>query len=248
MENKGRGVRLKMAQFLNCKTAFVSQVLNQYVNFSMEQTVSLNIFFNHNKDESRYFVLLVQLERAGSEELRKFLLSEISEIHSKRKDLKERMNIKDNLDENNQHIYYSTWYYAAIHILLSVPKYQTPELIAEYLRLPIETVNDALGFLCSTGLAVQVENKYMSGKTSIFLSSKSIQMQRHLSNWRHQANVVIDRGLGPNLHYSSVISLSEEDIPKVKELMLACVEDCRKITRESREEKVRVMNLDFFEP
>lgn len=248
MDNNGRGVRLKMAEFLRCKTAFVSQVLNQHVNFSMEQTVSLNRFFNHNKEESRYLVLLVQLERAGSEDLRKFLLSEISEIHSRRKDLKERLNIKDNLDEGNQHIYYSTWYYAAIHILLSVPNYQTPDAIAEYLRLPVDTVNDALSFLCSTGLAFQSEGHYAIGETMIFLSSQSIQMQRHLSNWRHQANVVIDRGLGDNFHYSSVISLSEKDIPKVKKLMINFVEECRAITKDSTEESVRVMNLDFFKP
>ena len=34
--SKGRGLKQKMAEFLNCQTAFVSQVLNKDPNFSLE--------------------------------------------------------------------------------------------------------------------------------------------------------------------------------------------------------------------
>ncbi len=88
--NKGRGIKRNMAAFLGCQTAYISQVLNQHVNFSLEQAVKMNQFFEHNKEESRFFLLLVQYQRAGSKDLEKFLKTEMDEILEKRSNLKDR--------------------------------------------------------------------------------------------------------------------------------------------------------------
>ncbi|MFT6069316.1 MAG: hypothetical protein ACJAT2_002752 [Bacteriovoracaceae bacterium] len=235
-----------MAAFLGCQTAYVSQVLNQHVNFSLEQAVKMNQFWEHNKEESRFFLLLVQYQRAGSKDLEKFLKTEMDEIVEKRSNLKERLNIKDSLDETNQHIYYSAWYYAAVHILLSIPEFQTPKSIANHLRLPLKQIQEILSFLETTGLAVHKSGKYGIGLTRIHLSKTSVQIRRHHTNWRNQAITSIDKNEEEALHYSSVISMADKDVPKIKEIMIKAIEECREIIKTSKEERLQIMTMDFF--
>ncbi len=244
--NKGRGLKLKLAKFLGCQTAYISQVLNQSVNFSLEQAIKVNQFWSHNKEESRFFLLLVQHERAGTQDLRLFLEEEMNTILQRRKNLKDRLDIKDSLNENDQHIYYSVWYYAAIHILLSIPDFQTPARICEYLGLPLKQIQEALEFLVETGLAIQKGNRYEIGLTRIHLDKSSIQIRRHHTNWRSQAISSIDRNEPRDLHYSNVLSIARNDIPKVKEIFIKAIEEAREIIKVSPEEEVQVLTLDFF--
>jgi hypothetical protein len=45
----------KMAKAAGCHTAFISQVLNGSLHLSLEQAARLNSFFQHTKDEARFF-------------------------------------------------------------------------------------------------------------------------------------------------------------------------------------------------
>lgn len=244
--NKGRGIKRQMSTFLGCQTAFVSQVLNQHVNFSLEQALKLNHFWEHNKEESKFFLLLVQYQRSGSKDLELFFKSEMNEIIERRSNLKERLNIKDSLDVINQHIYYSAWYYAAVHILLSIPAFQSPKAISEHLRLPIKQIQEILVFLIKTGLAVHKEGRYEIGLTRIHISKDSVQIRRHHTNWRNQAITSIDKNEEEDLHYSNVLSMSDKDVPKVKEIMIKAIEECREIIKISKEERLQILTMDFF--
>ena len=244
--NKGRGIKRNMAGFLGCQTAYVSQVLNQHVNFSLEQAVKLNEFWEHNKEEGRFFILLLQHERAGTKELRRFFKGEMQEILDRRNNLKDRLGIANSLDETNQHIYYSAWYYAAVHILLSIPQYQRPKVISGHLRLPLKQVQEILEFLVTTGLAVQNESRYEIGLTRIHLSKESIQIRRHHTNWRNQAITSIDKNDPEDMHYSNALSMSHADVPKVKEILIQAIEECREIIKISKEERLQVLTMDFF--
>lgn len=246
MPQKGRGIRLKLAQALSCQTAYISQVLNRETNFSLEQAVKVSQFFEFNKEESRFFLLLVQLERAGSHDLVVFLKNEIQDILTKRAEIETRVNITDSLDERNQHIYYSVWYYAAIHILLSIPEFQTPKKISEHLRLSLKKVYEVIDFLCETGLAKREGDRYFIGQTRIHLGKNTIQIRRHHTNWRNQAITSIDKNSPDDLHYSSVISMGKKDTVAIKEIMMKAIEECREVIRVSPEEQLQVMTIDFF--
>lgn len=244
--HKGRGMRRAMAQHLDCQTAYISQVLNQHGHFSLEQAIKLNRFWEHNEEEGRFFLLLVQYQRAGTKELSDFFKNEMNLIIEKRSNLKGRLDIGDSLDEKNQHIYYSVWTYAAVHILLSIPNYQTPKAISSYLNLPLKQLHEILEFLVKTGLAHQKGSHYEIGLTRIHLSKESIPIRRHHSNWRNQAIISIDKNLPEDLHYSNVLSMAHKDVPKVKEILIQAIEECREIIKVSKEERVQVMTMDFF--
>jgi uncharacterized protein (TIGR02147 family) len=245
--SRGRGIKLAMAKHLSCQTAYISQVLRKDPNFNLEQAIKLNRFWEHNKAEGRFFLLMIQYARAGTRELEEYFVDLMEEIVEKRHNLKERLDIEDSLDDINQHIYYSVWYYAAIHILISIPEYQTPQAISERLKLPIEKVQDVLEFLQKTGLAVQEGVGYTIGKTRIHLAKDSIQVLRHHNNWRSRAVIAIDRNMNDDFHYSNVLSMSHKDIPRIREILIKAIEDCRAIIRESNEEELLIWNMDLFQ-
>jgi uncharacterized protein (TIGR02147 family) len=244
--SKGRGLKLKIAEFLNCQTAFISQVLNGTPNFSLEQGVKLNSFFEHTREEARFFLLLLQLGRAGSVELQDFFKTEAKEILEKRSDLKNRLDIKNSLKKVDQQIYYSSWPYACIHMMVAIPEFQNPQAIARHLNLPREKVLEVLVFLESTGIIERKGSHYQIGVTKIHLEKESPQIQRHHTNWRMQAIRSIDINNSADLHYSTVVSMSRADVSRIKEILIKSIEESRAVIRDSKEEKIQSICIDFF--
>ena len=65
------------AKVMGCQPGYLTQILQGRANLSAEQVDRINQYFSHSIQESRYFFHLVQLERAGTESLRKFISSEL---------------------------------------------------------------------------------------------------------------------------------------------------------------------------
>jgi len=242
----GRGTQKDMAKFLECKTSYISQVLNGYLDFTLEQGVKLNVFFDHTEEESHYFILQIQYARAGSRELKLHFEKQMKMITDNRHVLTKRLKPQNTLNENFKHIYYSTWYYAAIHIMLTIPQYCTVDSIVTALSLPRPLIVKVLDFLVTCGLAVQDNGIYKNGISNIHLTSESPHIQRHHTNLRNQAIQSIDKNLPDDLHYSSFISLAKEDVIKIRELLIQTIEEYRKVVKNSPPEELHGICIDFF--
>jgi uncharacterized protein (TIGR02147 family) len=243
----GRGFKSKMAKALNCHMTYVSQVLNKDANFSLEQADELNSFLGHTKDESHYFLLLVQLERAGTTSLKNKFKEQIATIHEKRLVLKDRVDIKRVLSPLDQTQYYSAWYYAAIHILVTIPEFQTKENMAKHLHLSLEKVSMILEFLVSIGLVAFENGRYKNGVNRIFLGSDSLMISKHHANWRMKAIESLDRDSANDIHFSTVVSFAHEDRNRIREFLVKSIEGAREIVRSSKhEQELSCLNVDFF--
>ena len=244
--SKGRGVKLKISAYLNCHTTFVSQVLSGQPNFSLEQAVKLNKFFDHTKDESRFFILLLMFARAASEELKFFLKNEMKELIEKRSDLKNRFDIKKSLKKVEQQVYYSSWLYSCIHMMVAIPEFRSPLAISRHLNLPRENVMEVITFLEEAGLIQKKGAHYEIGVTKIYLSKGSPQIQRHHTNWRLQAIRSIEINHNVDFHFSTIVSMAVADVQIVKEILIKAIEQSRAVISESQEEKVQSICIDFF--
>lgn len=247
LPSKGRGVKLKLAEFLHCQNTFVSQVLNGDPHFSLEQGARLNEFFEHTKDESKFFLLLLHLARAGNSELKKYYQEEIDDLIIKNSDLKKRTNIKGSLRDKDQDIYYSSWLYSAVHILVTIKDFQNASQIAKRLNLSKDKALEILGFLTDSGLLQKEGNTYTSGSTRIHLSKESPHISRHHTNWRMRAVQAIDMKQASDLHFSNVVSMGEKDIVRVREIFIKAIAEARSIIKDSPEEKLYSICVDFFE-
>ncbi|MEQ1665875.1 MAG: TIGR02147 family protein, partial [Bdellovibrionales bacterium] len=160
---KGRGIQTALAERLGCQTGYVSQVLNSHANFSLEQAEAVNQYIGHSYEEGHLFLLLVELARAGTQDLKKRFQNEIDKVLNQRLLFKDRVDIKKTLEPVDQATYYSSWYYAAIHVAVSVPSLRSREALMLYFNLSSETLTSALNFLVSVGLLEKKGDQYTQG-------------------------------------------------------------------------------------
>jgi uncharacterized protein (TIGR02147 family) len=241
-----RGARSRLAEALGCQTAFISQVLNGKIHFSLEHSVKISEFIGLSTDESHFFMLLVHLGRAGTKALQFYYQQQIDEVQRKRQFIRERIQIKQTLSKEDQAAYYSSWIYAAIHVLLSVPKFQTRIAVADHLRLSPALVSECLDFLVSLGLATRQGEQFKIGTARIHLGQDSPLISKHHTNWRMKAIQSLDAPPKGDLHYSSVISLAENDAKRVRGMLLEVLEKTEPILKDSKEEAVFSMCIDLF--
>ncbi len=241
-----RGGRSQLAHALGCQSGFITQVLNGASHFSLEHGMKINKFLRHSQEEAHYFLLLIQQGRAGSKDLEEYFQKQLNEIQSKRREIKERIGVRSEITEKEYALYYSHWYYAAIHVLTSIPAFQTKAAIAKHLGLSEELVGDALTFLNALGLVKPTATGYTIGETRIHLPPNSPLISKHHTNWRVEGIKSLERQNPADLHYSAVVSLSKADTEKIREIFLDALSKSEKILTHSPEEQLCGIALDFF--
>ena len=153
---KGRGGRSRFAEALHCTPAYISRLLKlPDVQLNAEQGIQMARFFAFDEEETRYLLLLIQYERAGTEELQQFYQREIQSVQNNRKLIEERVRAKSDIDNELKHIYYSSWLSAAVHICLMVKEHHDEKSLAQVLGVSLERIRDTLRFLRQAGLVEQ---------------------------------------------------------------------------------------------
>jgi len=241
-----RGARQRLAQHLNCQPAYISQVLNGDAHFSLEHGALIDDFLEHTAKESRYFMLLVHLGRAGSARLRNHYLQQVEAIRADRQQVSERVQAESSISTERSYRYYSAWHYSAIHILLMIPRLREKRAIADFLKLPLAVVSEALEFLVEAGLANEQKGKYSPVVSRLHLGSQSDMIQKHHLNWRVRSMVAIDTKDPLGLHYSGPIAVSRENAEKLRTVLLQAIERMEPILAEPGEEEGYGVGIDFF--
>lgn len=244
----GHGSRLRLASALQCQPGYLSQVLNHDAHFSFEQAEDLAQFFKLSVEETEFLFLLIHYARAGSTTLRRRWKEKIDDVRLKRAQISNRVKDTRELDEVSQSTYYSRWFYAALHTLVTVPGKRTRQAMRDYLDLTDEQIMDGLSFLEKTGLIQRKDDEYVTGPFRLHLKSDSPHIMQLHGNWRLRAMDRMRSGDKTNLHYSAAYSLSRADFGRIKESLLRTIEEVRSVVRVSPEEEVCVLGMDFFFP
>ncbi len=243
---KGHGQALKIAKALEISTALVSQILSGQRQMSLEQGSLLCEYFGFDPAETEYFLLLVQLERAGNPSLRKVLSRQMDRAKESSKKKMDCANIAKIISDEEKITFYSEWYYYAVRQATTIPGLNTAEAIAAYLNIPTKAANEALNFLIQAGLCLEENEKASIGPNKAHIDSDSLFAKMHHSNWRHKALERIKHPHPEKLHYSSPFTLSKKDCDKVRKKMLIAIEEVEKIVDPSSSEELMCLNIDWF--
>ena len=241
-----RGFRSRISELLGCQNAYVSQVLNTNTHFSLEHALKISNFLKHNPSESKYFLTLVEIARAGTQELKDFFKEDLERMRSQALNLKERVPKAKNLDQEIQNIYYSSWHYPAVQILLTIPQFRNLKKIAEGLRITEEATKKILSFLLEAGLAIEQNGAFFSGLANIHLNNDSPHIRQHLTNWRIAAVSSLQTQTQQDLHYSTVSSLSAGAAQEVQLKLGRLIQDYVELVVPSRPEHLFNLNIDFY--
>jgi len=247
LPRKGRGIKKNLARHLYCQTTHISQVLSKRTNFTLEQGVRAADFMHLTSEEKKYFMILLNLARAGSKGLEDFYEDERAGFVKQRERIKEKMKTQKLLDQTQRSKYYNNWYFSAIHVLVSIPEFSSPQALIDFLPLPDEKILEALSFLVETGLVEKVGEKYQLGSSGLTKPEvNSDEYKNFLKNWRNQAILSVDRAKTKDHHNTIVISISQEDSDKIEKQIAEFFKEVDALIPESKEENLKVLSIDFF--
>lgn len=247
LDQGGRGARARLSRAINCQTAYTAQVLRGDSHYSLEQGESINDFFGHTDDQGYFFLLTLQLARAGTAKLKTRFQKQIQEIQKNRRFLKNKLEAHEALPQVDQITYYSSWLYGAVHTLASIPEHQSLEKIAERLGIEVRRVNDILNFLIESHILEQSKNGEIKiGKNRLHLGSDSHLIIRHHLNWRLQSMQAIEKNPQEGIHYSSVISISKKDFENMQSVLVETLKGLKSTIQKSPPEEVYSLCLDFY--
>lgn len=245
--NAGRGVRRQLAEAMNCQVAYVSHVLAGEKHLSLEQAEAAARFFTLREEEIEFFLLQVESARAGTPSLRKYLSRQMERRQAEHRELNKQIQISDGVLPEDQAAYYSSWHYQAIHTLITIPEFRQTQAIAQRLGLDVERVNEVLTFLLHRGLLRETREGYAATEKQIHLPRTSPLISKLHTNWRVRTLSVLDRMRTEDYHYSGVVTLSQEDMSKVREILVKALQKSVEVIKPSREERLCVLAMDFFE-
>jgi uncharacterized protein (TIGR02147 family) len=241
-----KGVKSAMARALGCQPTYITHILNAQANLSLEQAEALNLFFAHTKEEGQMLLLMVLRDRAGTHTLKANFQEQIDQLQASRLVLTKRLGQRNTLTEEQRATFYSVWYFLATQIGLTIPSWRTHEALAKNLGLPSPRVAEVLQFLCEAGLVKKNGDQFVPTETQIRLGKDSHHILKHHSNWRVKALEALEHEGINDLHYSSVVSLSEKDVVRIKNILLDQLKENLKIIGASKEEKLYGLNIDFY--
>lgn len=245
MPKEGYGQSLRMATFLKVHTTYVSQVMKGHRSLSMEQAAKVCEFFGLSEMESEYFLTLIELDKAGTQELRSILERRLRKTREQFTDLSKRLKASG-FDEKAKAQFYSDWIYSAIRQMTALPAGQSPEGIADALNLPLIRVQEALSFLLAHGLCKEVDGRLAIGPTTTHVPQSSPWVISHHRNWRHKGAENIHRVDASQFYYTSPMTLSANDAMKIREMILQFLESIDPVIDASPSEELHCITIDWF--
>jgi uncharacterized protein (TIGR02147 family) len=241
-------MRRQLAISIGCQLAYISLVLGGNRDFSIEQAEACTRFLGLGKDETEYFIWLVERERAGTQGSRNFFDQLLEQKRAQYLQFKKRVAISHELDDVDKAIYYSDYLYAAIHMAITVPSLRTPQAISRRLGESLERVIEILDFLKTRQLIREEKGALLPTSQHIFIDRSSPFVGQHHRNWRMQAIRSASRRDPKNLHLSLAVTMSERDAALLRNRIAEFIEEISTVIKASPEEKLMSFGVDFFEP
>ena len=241
-----RGFQASLARAAGCQPSYISQALSGKAELLVDHAAGISEFVGLNQAETEYFITLVQFARATSPILKKIMKTKLQTLKEKQFELVEQIQGLKKTKQEIEGSYYSSWMWTAIHIITSIPQYQTPQNIAERLSLPLIQVKEILQVLQTYGFIQENNNNWVYTKGASHLPRESSMNELNHTHWRLRSISNIQKQIPDDLHYTSVFSMSLEDTEKLRKFLIETIAGSRGIIGPSQSEDIFCMNLDFF--
>ena len=245
-KNQTWGNQNKIAQIMRCQSSYVSQVLKGSPHLSTDNISRLCDHILCSDDEKEYLINLLLIEKSACKNLIRFLKKKNQKLIEKNCPIKEKLKIETKENKLfNSEVYYSKFIFSAIHILLTIEKYQSMDALCKKLSLDPMMIKQCIDELCKMGILESSEH-FFKVSNSILYGRSQNDFLRHHSNWSCHLQHLLQMKGYVGLHYIDVVSISEKDYLFIKSEIQKFIESFRKIIAPSKEEEAYNLQIDFF--
>lgn len=234
-----------LARAAGCSSSWMTRVFDGSVQMTLDQLLGVATYFHLNEIETDYLLGLLEYERAATILLKTRIKSKLDGIKKEATELRIPVKGETNLSESDSIKYYSSWYFAAIHVATMMQKISVFEL-AEKFGLAEVSIQNVLSELESMGLVQAQSGKWQATALNFHLPAKSPLAKMGHVNWRNRTINHLQNPSSEGLHYSGPHCLSFKDISVVSEKLKAALMECRQIIEDSPADTMAVLCLDWY--
>lgn len=239
------GYQSRLAKAAGCLPSYFSQVINSTNHLNHDHLYNLGKYFNFSDHETFYLFDLLNYERSGTDDLKKYYKKKIDDLQKKNRNLGERFKDKKVQTLEEQSIYFSHWMMGAIYALCMLKGKKNIQTIAAKLDCTTNDVIQYISKLEKIGLIHKEGDEYVSGVINIHLGEESPFLPQFHRNWREKAiEDAIKNSEGT--HYTSLYMMSEEATKNLRVKIVEWIEESRKFAATSNPENITCFNIDFF--
>lgn len=187
-------------------------------NLTLEQALDLTEFMSMSFEEGEYFLLLVELDRAGTTKLKKRIRTRIETLKNELKSISKIAPNDLELKEETKAQYYSDWIFSAVRLFLAADEDHSLDHIAQKLRCEKSEIQRALLFLKKNKfIEPSASGAYSLTKANLHLPAESPFSSLHHKNWRLKGFEFMKRSQAENLFYTAPMAVSREAAQMVRE-------------------------------
>jgi uncharacterized protein (TIGR02147 family) len=242
----GRGQLRLLSQQLSVNSTMISQIVSGDKDFTIEQAQKVAEFLVLPKLETDYFILLVQIERAGTHALKRYFTEKLAEMKKESRKVSQRLKHDRKLTDLEKSVFYSSALYSAIHLYTSVDNGKTLEDIIEKFDISRARAQDIVQFLVASSLCTQENAIFKMGTQSTHVEKGSPFLIKHHSNWRIAAIQKSESLSDEELMFTANISLSQKDFAHLREILIKTIQSLGEKVKDSPAEEIANVNLDLF--
>lgn len=246
VQQSGRGFITQLAAAAPCQRSYLSKVIHDNVHLTTDQTYNISFFLGHNSSEQDYFFSLVEYARASTKTYRDHLTRKLKSLRQENEDLSKILDRKVVNVTEKEAFYYSHFLPSCLHILSSLPQYQTAAEMGRALTVPESLVQQLLDQLENHGLVKKEKSKYLFVGESLHVSKNSPYVTFHHQNWRQQAIQASQKPNDQNIHYTNIQSMSIKAFLQLKDELLATIHRATSIAGPSEGQVVVGYLADLF--
>jgi hypothetical protein len=196
--------------------------------------------------ETDYFILMIQIERAGTSKLKTYYREKLEALKKESLQVAKRIQQDRKMSDLERSIFYSSWLYTAIRLFSSVGEGQTVDTVVERFDIPRPRAVEVLRFLSETGLCMEEGGVYRIGAQRTHVEKGSPFLLKHHSNWRIRA-IEHSEGLSDEeLLFTAPFSVARKDFAKFREQLLEVIKSISDQVKNSPAEEVACLNIDMF--
>jgi uncharacterized protein (TIGR02147 family) len=246
LPRQGRGQINRLAEHLGVNSTLISQVLNGPKDFTLEQGILVTEYLGLPNLEAEYFLLLIQIERAGIAKLKDHFRAKAAAAKAASMEVKNRVSTDGVLSDQDRAVFYSSWIYSAVRLYCSLGEGKSFDEICQRFELDRTRALSILEFLLKANLCKHEGTLYKIGMQKIHLEQGSPYLGRHYSNWRLRA---IQRGENlskDELMFTAPFSIHPKDFAQLREEMLELIQKLYKRVGETDPEEIACVNIDLF--
>ncbi|MEK6773601.1 MAG: TIGR02147 family protein [Bdellovibrionota bacterium] len=236
----------RLAKVAEVHPTFLSHILAGTKHLSLEQATLISDHIGHTKLEQDYFIIIINLDRAGNESLRKYWREKKSQLESQKNKLGERFDKHRQLTQDERAEFYSSWIYVAVWVSTSIDGKQSLSQIVERFKITRERAEDILIFLTKAGLCLEKGGFYSLNELHVHVPNESLFVVKHHMNWRMKAIQKMDTRTADELFFTSPMSIAKNDFDLIREKITKMVKEIVEVAKKSSAEEVVCLNIDFF--